>query len=143
MAIIKRNTPVFPALTNWFDDFFADDMDLFQKQVSTVPAVNIKEREKDFVIELAAPGLKKEDFDIDLDNNVLTISSQNKEEKVEEKADYTKREFYYNEFKRVFTLPETVESDKIEAEYADGILTLTIPKKPEAQTKPKRKINIK
>ena len=143
MAIIKRNNPVFPSLTNWFDDFFADDMDLFQKQVSTVPAVNIKEREKDFVIELAAPGLKKEDFDIDLDNNVLTISSQKKDEKIEEKANHTKREFYYNEFKRVFTLPETVESDKIEAQYADGILNLVIPKKPEAQTKPKRKINIK
>jgi HSP20 family protein len=139
---MKRYNQAFPTLANLFDDIFADDIDLMEK-VNTIPAVNIKERDKDFVIELAAPGMKKEDFDIDLDNNILTISSQKKEENVEEKADYTKREFYYNEFKRAFTLPDTADTEKIEAEYKDGILTLSIAKRPEAQTKPKRKISIK
>ena len=138
---MKRNNQVFPSLASIFDDFFADDMNLMEK-ISTVPAVNIKEREKDYVIEMAVPGLKKDDFDIDLDNNILTISSEQKDEKVEEKGDYTKREFYYNEFKRSFTLPETADTEKIDAQYKDGILTITIAKKPEAQTKPKRKINI-
>ena len=139
---MKRHNQVFPSLASIFDDFFADDMNLMEK-LATVPAVNIKERDKDYVIEMAAPGLKKDDFDIDLDNNVLTISSEQKDEKVEEKADYTKREFYYNGFKRSFTLPDTADTEKIDAQYNDGILTITIAKKPEAQTKPKRKINIK
>jgi HSP20 family protein len=142
MAIVKRNNPVFPALSNWFDDFFADDLDLLNK-VATVPSVNIKERKKDYLIELAVPGLNKEDIDIDIENNVMTISSQKKEEKEENDGTYTKREFYYNEFKRVFTLPETADAEKIDAEYKNGVLKIKIDKKPEAQQKPAKKIKIK
>jgi len=141
MTLIKRNTQ-FPSFSNIFDDIFADDFDVFKK-IATVPSVNIKEREKDFVVELAAPGLIKEDFDIDLENNVLTISSQKKIENNQEEEKYTKREFSYSEFKRVFTLPDSVEANEIQAEYNNGILTVVIPKKPEAQVKPKRKIEIK
>jgi len=142
MTLIKRKNELMPSLASIFDDFFSDDFNLMDK-VSTVPSVNIKEHEKEFVIELAVPGMKKDDFQIELDNGILTIMSQKEEEKVEEKKKYTKREFYYNEFKRSFTLPDTVDIEKIDAKYKDGILSLTIGKKPEAQTKPVKKIEIK
>ncbi len=142
MALIKRRSSDLPALSSWLGDFFADDFDLIDK-VATVPAVNIKERRKDFVIEMDVPGMDKNDFDIEIDNNVLTISAKKQEEKQEEDEKYTKREFYYNEFKRVFTLPETVDDEKIDANYKNGILKITIAKKPEAQTKPTKKIAIK
>ena len=142
MTLIKRKNELMPSLASIFDDFFSDDFNLMDK-VSTVPSVNIKEHEKEFVIELAVPGMKKDDFQIELDNGILTIMSQKEEEKVEEKKKYTKREFYYNEFKRSFTLPDTVDIEKIDAKYKDGILSLTIRKKPEAQTKPVKKIEIK
>ncbi len=139
---MKRKNQVFPALTSWFDDFFADDMELFDN-FPTIPSVNIKERKKDYVVELAVPGMKKEDFNIDLDNNVMTISAQTKQEKNEEDENYTKKEFHYSEFKRIFTLPETADPEKIDAEYKNGILSIKINKKPEAQAKPVKKISIK
>ncbi len=139
--LVKRNNPLFPALS-LFEDIFSDDFDLFSK-VSTVPAVNIKETNDAYVIEMAAPGLKKSDFDIEFDNGILTISSKKEDEKVEENVNYTKREFSYSEFKRSFTLPDTAEVDKIEAKYKDGILEIVIPKKEEAKVKPKKKISIK
>lgn len=141
MALIRRKNEFIPTLSNFFDDIFSDDFDLMDK-ISTVPAVNIKELEKEYVIELAAPGMKKDDFQIEMDNGVLTIMSEKKEEKTNKDKKFTKREFYYNEFKRSFTLPDTADSEKVEAKYEDGILTVTIAKKPEAQTLPKRKIEI-
>lgn len=140
MTLIKRNNPFMP-VSNFFDDFFADDLDLFKK-MQTVPSVNILERAEDFMIELAAPGFKKDDFDIDLDNNVLTVSSEKNEKELNENEKYTKKEFSFGSFKRVFTLPDTADVDKINADYADGILKVSIGKKPEAQVQPKRKINI-
>lgn len=140
--LVKRNFPVFPSFDKVFDDIFNNDINQIFDKLSTVPAVNIKEREKDYVIELAAPGMKRENFEIELDNNILTVSSKKKEEKVEEKSNYTKREFNYCEFQRMFTLPETANIEDIKAEYKDGILQLMIAKKPEAQIQPKRKIDI-
>lgn len=140
--LVRRNYPVFNTLDKWFDDFFTNDVSNLFEKVSTLPAVNIKEREKDYMIEIAAPGFKKDDFEIELDNNVLIVSSNKKEEKVEDKHNYTKREFNYSEFKRTFTLPETVDMQDIKAEYKEGILELMIAKKPEAQVQPKRKIDI-
>lgn len=140
--LVKRNFPVFPTFDRVFDDIFNNDISNMFDKLSTVPAVNIKERDKDYVIELAAPGMKKEDFEIELDNNILTVSSKKKEEKVEEKSNYTKREFNYCGFQRMFTLPETANIEDIKAEYKDGILVLLIAKKPEAQIQPKRKIDI-
>ena len=142
MALIKRRSSDLPTFSSWLGDFFADDFNLVDK-VATVPAVNIKERKKDFVIEMDVPGMDKNDFDIEIDNNVLTISAKKQEEKQEDGEKYTKREFYYNEFKRVFTLPETVDTEKIEANYKNGLLKVLIEKKPEAQTKPLKKIAIK
>jgi len=140
MTLIKRTNPFLP-VSNFLDDFFADDVDIFRK-MQTVPSINIKERAEDFLIEMAAPGLKKEDFDIDLDNNVLTISCEKQIEENDENEKFTKREFSYSTFKRVFTIPETADIEKINAEYVDGILTVIIGKKPEAQIKPKKKIDI-
>lgn len=140
MTLIKRTNPFLP-VSNFFDDFFADDLD-FLKKMQTVPSVNILEREADYYIELAVPGFKKEDFDIDLDNNMLTISCEKETEKIDENSKYTKREFSFNQFKRVFTLPDTIDIEQIKAEYVDGLLKVSIGKKPEAQIKPKRKIEI-
>ncbi len=144
MALVRRTNPMFPMLSDLLEDFFSTDIFKDMPAVqSSIPAVNIKETDKAYVIELAAPGLKKEDFEIDLDNNVLTISYQKKDEKKEEEANYTRREFFFTEFKRSFTLPETADVEKIDAKYKDGILEITIEKKDEAKVKPRKKIQIK
>ena len=142
MAILNRNKQAFPVITSWFDDFFADDLEIFKNQ-SSIPKVNISENETEYILELAVAGMKKEDFNIDLDKNILTISAEAKVDKKDESSNYTKREFYFNDFKRIFTLPETADAEKIFAEYKDGILKISISKKPEAQTKPVKKIKIK
>jgi HSP20 family protein len=109
---------------------------------NTFPAVNIRENEKDFELEIAVPGQKKEDFNIDVDENVLTISMENKNQGEVKDDNFTRREFSYSSFKRAFTLPETVNEEKINASYTDGILRFTLPKKEEALPKPKRMIEI-
>lgn len=103
------------------------------------PAANIFEGEKEYGIEVMVPGMKKEDFMIDLDNDILTISV---EARKEEEKNYTRREFGFNDFSRSFSLPETINTDEIKAEYMDGILKLNLPKKEEAQAKPARTIQI-
>ena len=138
--LAKRNNLIFPSV---FDEFFKPDWFGGVNTVSsTVPAVNIKEGEKDFSLELSIPGFKKEDFNIEVDNDVLTISSEVKAEKAVKEEHYTRREFRVSSFKRAFTLPETVDADNINAAYEDGILKLTLPKKEEALPKPKRLIEI-
>jgi HSP20 family protein len=108
----------------------------------SLPAVNIVEADDSYTIEVAAPGLDKKDFHIDLENSCLTISSE-KEQKNEESNDrYARKEFSYSSFKRSFTLPETVNSDKIAASHKDGILYVKIPKKDEAKVKPARQIAV-
>ena len=124
------------------NDFFKPDwfggMDTFNR----VPAVNIQENEKDFMLELAIPGFKKEDFNIEIDNDVLTISSEVKKGNETKEENYTRREFSVSSFHRAFTLPETINEDGINAVYEGGILKLTLPKKDEALPKPKRLIEI-
>ncbi len=138
--LAKRNNLIFPSV---FDEFFKPDWFGGVNTVSsTVPAVNIKEGEKNFSLELSIPGFKKEDFNIEVDNDVLTISSEVKAEKEVKEEHYTRREFRVSSFKRAFTLPETVDADHINAAYEDGILKLTLPKKEEALPKPKRLIEI-
>jgi HSP20 family protein len=109
---------------------------------NSFPAVNIRENERDFEVEIAVPGKKKEDFNIEVDNNVLTVSLEYKKEEEVKEDNYTRREFSFNSFKRAFTLPETVNVEKINASYTDGILRFTLPKKEEALPKPKRLIEI-
>ncbi len=125
--------------TNFFDDFFTNELlDFkragFSETGLTSPSVNVKEDADRFQIMVAAPGIKKENFNINLEKNILTISSENKteNEEVDENGTFTRREFNYNSFSRSFTLPETVESEKIEATYEDGILNVTVPKKEES-----------
>lgn len=103
------------------------------KENGFVPATNIKEKENEFHIELAAPGMKKEDFKINLENNVMTISSEMKNESKEEKENYAHKEFHFGSFCRSFTLPKTVETEKIKAVYEDGILKIDLPKKEETK----------
>ncbi len=141
--------PVFSrrgSVPNIVDEFFGRDMlsnffDDFQTGIS-VPAVNIIEGKDDFRIEVAAPGLDKNDFSIDVKNNVLFISceQETKEEKKEEKI--MRREFSYGSFTRSFSLPNTVDPEKISAKHKDGVLSIHIPKREEAKEKPPKKINI-
>lgn len=119
------------------DDFFKSWNDRFDGglwgSVINVPPVNITEQKDDYLVSLAAPGMKKEDFHIDVNGNLLTISSQ-KEESVEEKEEkFTKKEYSYASFERCFTLPEEVNKERIEARYEDGILKLLLPKNEEAK----------
>ncbi len=107
-----------------------------------VAAVNIVEAPDHYRIEMAAPGLKKDDFELKMDNGVLTISVD-KEWELEEGHEFRRREFAYYSFERSFMLPDTVDVDHIKANYKNGILTVTLPKKEEAKEKPPRKIEIK
>ncbi|HPE85774.1 MAG: Hsp20/alpha crystallin family protein [Bacteroidales bacterium] len=136
-------------LPGLFDRFFDNELfdwsnRNFSTTNTTLPSVNIKEDVDGYEVEMAAPGLTKKDFCIELNNNTLTISSEKKEEK-EEKDDqlFTRKEFSYQSFRRSFTLPATVESDKIAAKYDNGILKVSIPKKEEAKPKPAKQIEIR
>ncbi|MBU8882950.1 Hsp20/alpha crystallin family protein [Kaistella sp. DKR-2] len=125
--LIRRNS--------FFDDFITKDLFEFKPRFNqsdlTLPSVNVKELDRSFEIHVAAPGIKKEDFKINLEQNVLTISSENSTENEEkdENGAFTRREFNYSSFSRAFTLPETADPEKIEAAYEDGILKITVPKK--------------
>jgi HSP20 family protein len=107
-----------------------------------LPAVNISETENDLVIEVAAPGMKKKDFKIEIDGDQLHISYKKEEKSENNETNHWRREFSFESFERTFTLPTIVESDKIFAAYNDGILKLSIPKKEEAKKKPARTIEI-
>lgn len=107
-----------------------------------MPSVNIVENTKDFKIHMAAPGMEKKDFKIEIDSDMLTISAEKKEETKEEKENYTRKEYSYNGFSRSFRLPENCMSDKIDAKYENGILHLSLPKKEVAVTKPTKQIKV-
>ena len=137
----------FPTLSNWLDDIFNRDLipSVFTSNFNTgitLPKVNIKETANDFAVEMAVPGLKKSDFQIDIDNQVLSISTETKEDNEHKEENYTRREFGYSSFKRTFTLPKSVNADKINASYNEGILSILLPKKEEAKQKPARSIKI-
>jgi len=141
LPVIRRR-----ALPDIVDEFFGRDfMNKFFDHETGVnmPAVNIVEEKDDFKIEVAAPGLDKKDFKIDLDRGVLSISSEKQEEINEENKKYMRREFSYTSFSRSFTLPDGADQEKIKAIHKDGILTIVIPKKEEAKEKPARQIEIK
>ena len=136
MTLVKFNNGHKNTVNPWFNDVFDslfNDSVLNDRFVTKTPAVNIAETENEFHIELAAPGLKKEDFKINLDKNVLSVSTENKTENVEESKKYSKREYSYSSFVRSFTLPETADQTRIDAEYTDGILKLNVAKKEEAK----------
>ena len=118
--------------SNWFEKEFA----------SRVPAVNIKENGKEFSIELSAPGFSKNDFKVNVADDVLTISAEKQEETKEENERFTRKEFSYNSFTRSFVLPKSASGEKIDAKYENGVLKLALPKKEEAKTSPKKEIKV-
>ena len=135
-------------LPSIFDRFFETDMfDWSNKNFSatntTLPSVNIKEDEEGFEVEMAAPGLNKKDFKIELVNDQLTISSEKENHKESKEGEYyTKREFSYQSFSRTFFLPNSADAEKIKAKYDNGLLKVEIPKKEEAKPKPPKSISI-
>ncbi len=139
MNLVRFNH--YPAFNDLMDNFEKNFFGKMTEAAGDVPAVNIKDEKDKYVIEFAAPGMKKNDFKIDLDNFVLTVSSERKSEKEEKESNYTRREFEYSSFSRSFTLPRTVNLDKIKADYADGILAIAVPKK-EEEMKLTRQIEI-
>lgn len=142
MNLVRRND--FWPSTSFFDDFLTRD--LFNRSEAyegSVPRVNVSETNDDFWVEMAAPGMKKSDFQVSLDNHVLTIRFEGNDSSDESnERTFTRREFNYGAFQRSFYLPNTVEQDKIKATYKNGILGLVIPKKEEAKKKPVRTIAI-
>jgi len=148
MQVVKRSNGNLPAFAKFWDGFLNDD---FFKSAApgrvafntNVPAVNVKETEDQFELDLAAPGLEKKDFEIQVHENVLTISNEKKEvTKDEEKENYSRREFSFQAFKRTFNLPETVDANNIKAAYKNGILNVIIPKKEETKPLPPKRIKI-
>jgi HSP20 family protein len=148
MTAIQKNSGYAPLIRNFFDDFLTRDLfdtDWLSNSETgtTIPKVNIHESERDFTVEVAAPGMNKDDFEVTIDNNLLTITSElRKEEKNITETKYTRKEFSYQSFQRTFTLPDTVDANKIAAKYNNGILELLLPKREEAMKKPVKTIKI-
>ncbi|RYC67568.1 MULTISPECIES: Hsp20/alpha crystallin family protein [Spirosoma] len=146
MNSLTRSNNNLPSL---IENFFGRDMNDFfntnMPSVSHVPAVNVVEHQDGFRIEVAAPGLKREDFKLNLNHNNLSISAYQetkKEETDQTNEKYTRREFSYSSFQRTFTLPTSVDADNIQASYTDGVLKIELPKREEAKVKPARQIEI-
>lgn len=150
--VVKRKAGLTPTLltdlldTNRFFDSDLLDLDsdflMPTRVLGKIPSVNITERDKDFLIELAAPGLTKKDFKVELDNDMLSISAEKEEKREEKENGSTRKEFSYNSFCRSFRLPENSKAEKIEAEYENGILKIEIPKKEMTISKPKKAIAV-
>jgi HSP20 family protein len=148
MSIIKRNGNGF-FMPELFDDFISRNLfdwgnSNFSNTGTTLPAVNIRESNENFEVEMAAPGMNKNDFNILLEGNTLTITSEKSDEHEEKDGEkFSRREFRYQSFQRSFTLPkDVVDVEQINAKYENGILKLSIPKREEARKKPPRMINI-
>lgn len=140
MGLVKfkpRTNGHWPSL---FDDFFADVPELRTRNYQ--PAVNIKEGEEGFTLEVAAPGATKEDFELTIDRNVLTVSSKVENKSEESNEEYTRKEFSYMNFSRSFNMPETVDLENVKAKYENGILNVSIPKKKEAVRKLSRTVSV-
>ncbi len=143
MTLVKYQNPIPQVFNRFFDTEFDSWLSKNYSNTNTsLPAVNIKETEDAYLLDFAAPGYKKEDFIIELNNDVLTVSSEKKVENEEVDDNFTKKEFSYESFTRSFNLPELVEGDKIKATYKNGILEVKIPKKEEAKPKPVKQIKV-
>jgi HSP20 family protein len=149
MSLVKRTNELYPRIPSFFDDFLGGDLsDWFTTNVAkkegSVPAVNLKETDTEYIIEMAAPGMDKKDFSINLEDGVLIIHSERKEA-IEEKEDdgYFRKEFNYQSFERCFRMPEKdINVEKIDAIYKDGILKVKLPKIKKEEVKKTRQIKI-
>lgn len=147
---VKKNGGFPSLLTDFFSpnsllgrEFFDFDSEMWPTRLGVnVPTANIKESKKDYMLELAAPGLERKDFNIEIDNNILSISAEKEEETKKEEGDYSRKEYSFNSFCRTFTLPENIKEDNIKAKYENGVLKLTIPKLKESPVKPAHKIDV-
>ena len=145
MTLVKFNNQANNALMPGFNDVFEsifNDTFFNDRMVARVPAVNISESENNYHVELAAPGLKKEDFKLNLERNQLTISVEQSADHQDNQKNYSKREYSYSSFVRSFTLPESADDSQINATYTDGILRIDIAKREEAKMV-RRQIEIK
>ena len=138
MALVKRTNNWLPSV---FNDFFGNEW--FENSTASVPAINIREEENGFVVEVAAPGMTKEDCNVTVDDNnnlVISFEKKNESEEKDKKGKYLRREFSYTQFQRTMILPENAEKDKIAAKVENGVLTVHIPttKEEEKVTKAKR-----
>ncbi len=142
----KQSKSNFPTLSSWINELFDRDLNQMwstsNEAQAFIPQVNIKETADAYTVEMAAPGLKKSDFEIDIEHQVLSISANQEKKKEEDNEKYTRKEFAYTSFKRSFNLPETIAEDKIKAQYSEGILSIVLPKKDEAKQQPPRRIKI-
>jgi HSP20 family protein len=144
-ALTKTDGGRIPSV---FNDFFKPWNEWFDEtgiwgRTMNVPAVNITEQKNEYKVELAVPGMKKDDFKIDVDGNMLTISSEKEESSEEKEKKFTRKEYSYSSFSRSFTLPEEINLDKIEAKYEDGVLRLSLPRKEEARISSAKHIAVK
>ncbi|WP_345161381.1 Hsp20/alpha crystallin family protein [Nibribacter koreensis] len=153
MTKLKRMSEEPMAMTHLLTDvmnadrFFGNmdryfNKDPFFKGMSKIPAANIKEKTNHFEIEVATPGMDREDIHVDVSNNLLTITAEHKKEKQEEKGNYSRKEFSYSSFNRSFTLPDNVNADKIDAHYKNGVLELILPKKEGTTAANKKQVKI-
>ncbi len=144
MTLIRRFNNQYPDISNVFDDFFGGSSFPAAQGTRSIPSINVKETEDEYNIEVAAPGLKKENFKVEVHNNVLTLSYEDEESKEQEEKGYTRREFSYSSFRRSFSIPRNeVDESKIDASYKDGVLMVTLHKREEVKPKPARMIAIK
>src|SRR6185503_2467079 len=143
----KALTSLNESMPTVFDDFFKPWTDLFDNggwniRPMNIPAVNITEHPDEFRLSLAAPGMKKEDFKIDVDGNILTISSEKEENKEDKNKKFTRKEYSYSSFSRSFSLPEEIKQEKINAKYEDGVLKISLPRKEESKKPVAKKIAV-
>ena len=143
----KALTRLNESMPSVFDDFFRPWTDLFDTggwnmRPMNVPAVNITEHPNEYLVSLAAPGMKKEDFKIDVDGNILTISSEKEENKEDKNKKFTRKEYSYSSFSRCFSLPEEIKQENINAKYEDGVLKISLPRKEESKKPATKKIAV-
>jgi HSP20 family protein len=139
----RQNEGDMPAFSRMLENFLTDVPSIFRTgSAQTTPSVNVRETNNAYLVDVAAPGLKKEDFKVNFDNDVLTISSEKEESKEEKDERFTRREYSYAAFERSFSLPQTAEAEKMEAKYENGVLEIKIPKKELAIKKPSKQIRI-
>lgn len=141
MNLVRKQHGIFPTLFNDFFDQGWSQGSSFAQAKSGVPAVNIKETDDEFVIDVAAPGMNKEDFSVDLDRRTLTISAEHKSDEEKSEGNYKRREFNYSSFQRAFRVPVKVDEEKISAKYENGVLKVVLPKK-EVEEKEVKQIEI-
>lgn len=144
MTLIRRFNNQYPNISTVFEDFFGDNAYSQAAQNRSKPAINVRENEDEYNIEVAAPGLKKDKFKVEVNNSVLTISYEDEVKNEVEEQNYTRKEFAFTNFCRSFSIPRTeVDDSKIDASYKDGILTVKLQKRDEIKPKPSRMISIK